>query len=138
MATARTVALRGRLFKGVNVDAWAVAWGDSAGLYRPKYQTRSELYLRTSLLDRFPRRDFDLFASLTHEYRSNTKLQVTPDSSRTAPGFRTLAFKLEIRVLSAVVSYQFRNLLQERYAEVPGFSLPRQTQIYGVRWEFWN
>jgi hypothetical protein len=36
------------------------------------------------------------------------------------------------------VSYQFRNVLQERYAEVPGFIMPRQTQFYGVRWDFWN
>ena len=51
---------------------------------------------------------------------------------------RTLAFRLEIRIQTAVVSYQFRNLLQERYAMVPGFQMPRQTQFYGVRWEFWN
>ena len=28
--------------------------------------------------------------------------------------------------------------LQERYELVPGFRMPRQTQFYGVRWEFWN
>jgi hypothetical protein len=49
-----------------------------------------------------------------------------------------IAFKLEIRIQTAVVSYQFRNLLQERYQQVPGFPYPRQSQFYGVRWEFWN
>jgi hypothetical protein len=29
-------------------------------------------------------------------------------------------------------------VLQERYELVPGFLMPRQTQFYGVRWEFWN
>ena len=136
-ATAATLAVRGRLYKAVNVDAWAVAWNDSMGLYRPKYQTRSELYIQTNLLDRFPRGNFGLLTSLAHEYRSSSRF-ATGSDVRTAPGFRTLSFKLEIRVQTAVVSYQFRNVLQERYAEVPGFLMPRQTQFYGVRWDFWN
>ncbi len=137
-ATGATAALRGRLWRAVNVDAWAVRWTDSTGVYRPQYQTRSELYIQTSLLDRFPRGNFGLLASLAHEYRSNARFPVTADSVRIAPGFRALAFRLEIRIQTAVVSYQFRNLLQEKYAQVPGFFMPRQTQFYGVRWEFWN
>jgi hypothetical protein len=136
-ATATTLGLRGRLWRAINVDAWAVAWGDSTGLYRPKYQTRSELYIQTNLLDRFPHGNFGLLASLAHEYRSNTRF-LSKDSVLVAQGFRSLDFKLEIRVQSAVVSYQFRNLLQQRFAEVPGFFMARQTQFYGVRWEFWN
>ncbi len=136
-ATAGTLAIRGRLYKALNVDAWAIAWNDSAGLYRPRYQTRSELYIQTNLLERFPRGNFGLLTSLAHEYRSNTHF-ATNAGDRTAPGFRSVSFKLEIRVQTAVVSYQFRNLLQDRYAEVPGFLMPRQTQFYGVRWDFWN
>ena len=137
-ATGATVALRGRLYKAINVDAWAVRWNDSTGLYRPQYQTRTELYIQTNLLNRFPRGNFGLLASLAHEYRSNTYFATAPDSVLIAPGFRTLAFKLEIRIQTAVVSYQFRNLLQAKYEEVPGFFMPRQTQFYGVRWYFWN
>jgi hypothetical protein len=137
-ATARTLSMRGRLFKAVHADAWAIAWSDSSGLYRPRYQTRSELYIQTSLLDRFPRGNFGLLASLAHEYRSRTRFPLPGDSLVSVPDSRTVSFKLEIRVQTAVVSYQFRNLLQERYALVPGFQMPRQTQFYGVRWEFWN
>jgi hypothetical protein len=137
-ATATTAALRGRLWRAVNVDAWAVAWNDTAGLYRPRYQTRAELYIQTNLLERFPRGNFGLLTSLAHEYRSGARFATTGDSVRTAIGFRTLDFKLELRIQSAVVSYQFRNMLQENYAQVPGFFLPRQTQFYGVRWDFWN
>ena len=32
----------------------------------------------------------------------------------------------------------YRNVLQERYRLIPGFQMPRQTQLYGVRWDFWN
>jgi hypothetical protein len=137
-ATGRTLAARGHLYKALNVDAWAVAWTDSTGLYRPQYQTRSELYLQTSLLDHFPRGNFGLFSSLVHEYRSSSRFALADGSVRTAPGFRTLSFRIEIRIQSAVISYQFRNLLQEKYAEVPGYNFPRQTQFYGVRWDFWN
>lgn len=136
-ATGVTAALRGRVYRALTVDAWAVRWNDSTGLYRPQYQTRAELYLQTNLLNRFPRGNFGLLGSLAHEYRSNNHF-ASGDSVRVARGFRTLAFKLEIRIATAVVSYQFRNLLQEKYAQVPGFFMPRQTQFYGVRWDFWN
>ena len=66
------------------------------------------------------------------------RFPVAGDTVISTPDVRTLAFKLEIRVQTAVVSYQFRNVLQERYQLVPGFQMPRQTQFYGVRWEFWN
>lgn len=137
-ASARTAAVRGRLWRIVHVDAWAVAWSDTAGLYRPRYQTREELYLETSLLDRFPRGNFGILASLAHEYRSTSHFATPDDSLRTALGSRRIDFKLEIRIETAVISYQFRNLLQENYAQVPGFFMPRQTQYYGVRWEFFN
>ena len=137
-AIGTTVALRGRLYRAINVDAWAIRWNDSTGLYRPQYQTRSELYLQTNLLNRFPRGNFGLLGSLAHEYRSNARFAIPGDSVRVAQGFRSVAFKLEIRIQTAVVSYQFRNLLQEKYAQVPGFFMPRQTQFYGVRWDFWN
>ncbi len=137
-ATARTIGARGRLWRAVHVDAWGLAWSDSIGLYRPKYQTRSELYLQTNLLNRFPKGNFGLLTSLAHEYRSDSRYPISADSTITASGYRTISFKLELRVQTAVVSYQFRNLLQERYAQIPGFNLPRQTQFYGVRWDFWN
>ena len=40
--------------------------------------------------------------------------------------------------LVAVLSWQFRNVMGDRYEYLLGFQLPRQTQFYGVRWEFWN
>jgi hypothetical protein len=79
-----------------------------------------------------------LLTSLAHEYRSNVRFALPGDSSVSTGHVRTVAFKLEIRIQTAVISYQFRNVLQERYELVPGFLMPRQTQFYGVRWEFWN
>ena len=73
-----------------------------------------------------------------YEYRSSVRFPLPGDSSVTTGHVRTVAFKIEIRIQTAVISYQFRNLLQERYELVPGFLMPRQTQFYGVRWDFWN
>jgi hypothetical protein len=79
-----------------------------------------------------------LLTSLAHEYRSPARFPVPGDSSISTGHVRTVAFKIEIRIQTAVISYQFRNVLQERYELVPGFLMPRQTQFYGVRWDFWN
>lgn len=137
-ATARTIAVRGRLFKALYADAWGIAWSDSGGFYRPRYQSRAELYIQTNLLDRFPKGNFGLLTSLAHEYRSSVRFPIPGDSSVTTGHVRRVDFKIEIRIQTAVISYQFRNVLQERYELVPGFLMPRQTQFYGVRWDFWN
>jgi hypothetical protein len=129
--------VRGRLWKALYADAQAVQWSDTGGFYRPKYQTRSELYISTSLLDRFPTRNFHFLASAVHEYRSNS---LWPDSTTIVrlPGYRTISTLIQFRILQAEVFWQLRNALAERYAHIPGYRLPRLSNIYGVRWEFWN
>ena len=52
--------------------------------------------------------------------------------------YRTISTLVEIRIMTATISWQFRNFLGERYSQVPTFILPRQTNFYGVRWEFFN
>jgi hypothetical protein len=132
-----TVAIRGRLWRFLQADAQAIRWTDTTGFYRPQFQTRSELFVKTNMLQRFPSGDLGILASIVHEYRSSTHYPTLADIS-TAPGYRTISWQLEVRVLSATVSWQFRNLLGERYRQVPGLLMPRQTNFYGVRWTFFN
>jgi hypothetical protein len=143
--TGYTAAIRGKLWRIIGADAWAVRWNDTTGFYRPRYQTRSELYVKTNWLSRFPTNDLGISFSAIHEYRSGVFFPVlssgTDADQRSigiaqAPGYRTISTLLEIRILSATVSWQFRNLLGERYTQVPGFAMPRQTNFYGVRWAF--
>lgn len=136
-ATGATLAIRGRLWKFIQADAQAIRWSDTTGFYRPRYQTRSELFVRTNLLERFPSGDLGIMASAVHEYRSSTSFPVA-DGIVTVPDYRTISWLLEIRILSATVSWQFRNLLGERYRQVPGLLMPRQTNFYGVRWTFFG
>jgi hypothetical protein len=137
-ATGTTVAVRGQVWRLIHADISAIRWSDTLGFYRPRYQTRSEVFVRTNLLQRFPTNDFGLMASVIHEYRSGIRFPVGTTDVDTAPGYRTISTLLEIRILSATVSWQFRNLLGERYKQVPNFIMPRQTNFYGVRWSFSN
>ena len=45
---------------------------------------------------------------------------------------------LEIRIQKGTLWYQLRNALNREYELVPGFTMPRPINVYGVRWEFWN
>jgi hypothetical protein len=126
------------VWRAIQADVWAVRWNDTLGYYRPRYQTRSELFVKTNLLKRFPTNDFGITFSAIHEYRSSVRYPFLrgDQSVLTDPGYRTISTLLEIRILSATISWQFRNLLGERYTQVPGFAMPRQTNFYGVRWSF--
>jgi hypothetical protein len=136
-------SVRGQLWGPLRVDLLGIRWDDSSGFYRPRWQTRSELTLASNFLQRFPSGNFGLMTSLVHEHRSLVNFPVAgedanPPVALRSPGFRQVSFLLEIRLVQAVLTYQFRNLLGEEYAPVPVYPMPRQTQFYGVRWEFWN
>lgn len=135
--TGAFATIRGRLFGAVYLDAHGTRWNDTIGVYRPQYQTRSELYLSTAALRRFPTGNFHVRASVIHEYRSAL---LWPDSAgfTRAPGHRTWSTYLQFKIVSADVFWRYQNILNERYPEIPGYRLPRLTSIYGVRWEFWN
>jgi hypothetical protein len=128
--------LRGHVWREVQADAQGIAW-NRAGFYRPRYETRSELFIDTRWLNRFPSGNFGFKASLTHEYRSRT-LFAGALGPLAAPDSRIVSMLIEIRILRGVASWQLRNLLGFPYEVVPGIQAPRVTNIYGVRWEFWN
>ncbi len=136
-ATGATAAIRGQLWKIIYANVSAIRWNDTTGFYRPQYQTRSELFVRTNLLRKIPSGDFGLLGSVVHEYRSSTAFPIGGTVVR-ASGYRTLSTLLEIRILSATISWQFRNILGNRYEQVPGLIMNRQLNFYGVRWNFFD
>ena len=142
LATGITARIEGRLYKAIRANITGIRWNDSSGFYRPRYQSRSEIYLATNWLSRFPSGNFGILASLSHEYRSKTLYPISPSAGTLAatsvPDSRVYNFHLEIRIVSAVLSYQFRNIRGDPYQLVPGYLMPRLNQFYGVRWEFWN
>jgi hypothetical protein len=138
-ATGTTLRISGRLWKILYADVNALRWNDTAALYRPKYQTRSELFVQTSLLERFPKNEFNMMISARHEYRSASLIPTTtPGEFLRVQGERSISTLLEFRIYGAVVSWQIRNVVGTRNYQAPNYLMPRTVNFYGVRWEFWN
>jgi len=138
-------SLRGRFYRDLHADVNAVVW-DSAGSFRPRYQGRAELRLLTNWLSRFPTREFGANIAVFDEYRSEmSAVFATPSSTgavvrelRRAPPGNQVGALIELRLQSAVISFQIRNALGRQLESVPGLALPRALTVYGVRWEFSN
>lgn len=129
--------IRGRVFRDVGLDVVGTRW-TASGLLRPIGEARSELYLRTRWLSRFPKGQFGIDASLVHEYRSATPFRTRLGGEGRVPGSNALSTLLELRIASAVISWQYRNVAGTPYATIPGYVMPRSLNLYGVRWEFFN
>jgi hypothetical protein len=131
-------SVQGRIFKALYADAVGVRWNEVDTFYRPQYQSRARLFISTEWRSRFPSGNFGLLVAGTHEYRSAAIFPLADGTAFATPQSRVVSSLLEIRIVNAVLTWQFRNILGERYQTVPGFEMPRPTSVYGVRWEFWN
>lgn len=128
--------LRGKLYKDINIDVQGTMW-DSAGFYQPRYQARSDIFLATNWLSRFPSGNLGLKIGVTHDYRTSVSFPVAGGVRQTnASGI--LSALVEIRILRGVLTYQGRNIVGAQYQIVPDFYMPRAISYYGLRWEFWN
>jgi hypothetical protein len=137
-ATGAIFSLRGPIGRGWQLDLDLIRWS-TAGPYRPQMQTRTRLFFESGFLGRFPRNNFHLLVSGTHEYRTATYVPLGANSiGQTTPGASVLSTLLEIRIATAVISWQYRNAFGTIYETYPGYVMPRLTNIYGLRWEFWN
>jgi hypothetical protein len=53
--------------------------------------------------------------------------------------YRATNLEVSIRVLTVRAFIRWDNLLNRPFQQdVPGFNLPGQHVLYGVKWEFWN
>ncbi|HET7565236.1 MAG TPA: TonB-dependent receptor [Gemmatimonadaceae bacterium] len=136
--------IRGPIYKDLGVDITGIRWS-APGYYRPQYQSRVELYLRTNWLSRVPRNNFGFMGSVAYEYRSSTLFptaggtEVVGPASAVALYSHTITPRIEVRIIDATLFIQqFFTIFPPRMAYVPGFILPRQQVMYGVRWHFWN
>ena len=86
---------------------------------------------------KFPTGNLSIMASIIHEYRTEALFPVANDLLQSSQ-YRIWTAELEIRLLSATVSFLYRNFLGQAYQQVPGFTMPSVTSIYGIRWSFIN
>ncbi|HEX5436904.1 MAG TPA: TonB-dependent receptor [Gemmatimonadaceae bacterium] len=143
-ATGLYGTIRGPIYKDLGVDLSGVRW-TAPGFYRPQYQSRAELYLRTSWLSRFPRNNFGFLGSVAYEYRGTTLFPAAGASEQdvfagpSAPFSHVLTWRIEIRIIDAILfAQQTFTIYPPQVQYVPGYLTPRQRTLYGVRWHFWN
>jgi hypothetical protein len=129
-------SLRGPLWKAIGLDVTATKWPVGEP-YLPEYQVRSELYASTGWLSRFPTGNFHILASVAHEYRTEVRFP-TAEGDDFSSQYRAISTLLELRLYDASISWQFRNVVGAIYTVVPGFTMPRAMNYYGVRWDFFN
>ncbi len=136
--TGTFATIRGKFLGDLGLDVLGVRW-DTEGFYRPQYQTRSQLYIDTQWRSKVPSGSLNILAAVTHEYRGRTFFPVAaPGIPEASDVYRTWGFLIEVRILRAVLTYQFRNIQGFPYEQVPGYLMPRQTNYYGIRWSFVN
>ena len=128
--------LRGKFFRDVGLDVSATRL-DAAGIYRPEYETRSRLYLDSDMRAKFPSGNLNILLAVTHDYRSEALFPAANGLVESSQ-YRTWSAELEVRLLTATVFFQYRNFLGAEYQQVPGFTMPSITSIYGIRWSFIN
>jgi hypothetical protein len=129
--------VRGRVWRAVYADIFAFRW-ERQGFYRPQMQVRSEVYVRTRWLKKFPSGQFGALISVRHDYRDGVSFP-TSTGPLVALSSHEINSLVEVRLVDAVLFWRQRYTIGQRATElVPGYGLPRQTTLYGVRWDFWN
>jgi hypothetical protein len=131
-------ALRGRVWRDIFVDAQITQWSEE-GAYRPRQSGYGHLYVDTKWLGRFPSGSFGFKGSAGYVFRDRVAFPTSAGGSTFGSTLRELRFQLEIRILDGAIFWQqYYRIDPARPEIVPGFGIPRQTNIYGVRWQFWN
>ena len=129
-------AIRGPVYRDISAEILATQWSGGDAAYRPEQQVRAQLTLDTRWLSRFPTGEFGFKASASVAHRSGT---LFPGAGGLATIPSTVVDALiEIRIQDAIAFVQSRNTLAIDYEQVPGYLLPRNVILYGVRWQFWN
>jgi hypothetical protein len=131
-----TVGVWGPIYKALSVDVRATMFR-AADVYRPKSEIRARIGLETEWRSRFPRGDFTVRAWMLYEHAGG---MLFPVGSQLVAlnGASPLTSILEVRIKSATLTWQFRNMLGTKYESVPGYPMPAKINLYGIRWNFTN
>ena len=135
-------SIRGPVYKDLSIDVQTVRW--NASQYgRPPAHVRGELALVSEWRSKFPKGQFGFNARVIYDRRNPTPFYfgVGADKSvdaRFSERAEVITAVLQIRIQRASIFYQYRNLTGGDYEQIPGLTMPKQVQVYGVRWEFAN
>jgi hypothetical protein len=136
--TAFKVSATGPVWRGWMASSEFTRWAASSS-YRPQTEAHSRLWFASSFGNRFPKSNFYLSAGLIHDYRSQLYVPKGSDPiGQFAGAYSVFGTQLEIRIASAVISWDYRNIAGTNFETFPGYLMPRIASVYGIRWEFWN
>jgi hypothetical protein len=137
-ATGITFTVGGPLVRGWNVRTDVVNW-ESATAFRPQTEAHTRLWFESNFLGFAPRGNFHVLAALTHDYRT-TLYAPSADGAigQSTLGYSAIGTVLQVRISTATVYWDFRNMTGHNYETFPGYLMPRNLSVYGIRWEFWD
>ncbi len=135
-------SIRGPVYKDLSLDVQTVRW--NASQYgRPPVHIRGELALVSEWRSKFPKGQFGFNARVIYDRRNSAPFYFGVGADQTvdtrfSERAEVITAVLQIRIQRASIFYQYRNLTGGDYEQIPGLTMPRQVQVYGVRWEFAN
>jgi hypothetical protein len=120
----------------LRVEGWYVGMEvPPSGLYLPADQWRAALVFHDLPL---PTGNLELYGRAEHRYRG-PMLVPADGEAVVVPEHRSTHLEVTIRVLTVRAFVRWDNVLNRPFRrDVPGYNLPGQHVVYGVKWEFWN
>jgi hypothetical protein len=120
----------------LRVEGWYVGMEvPPSGLYLPADQWRAALVFYDLPL---PTGNLELYGRAEHRYRGPMLVPVDGEAVA-VPEHRSTHLEVTIRVLTVRAFVRWDNILNRPFQrDVPGYNLPGQHVVYGVKWEFWN
>jgi outer membrane cobalamin receptor len=92
----------------------------------PSYRGTGEVSMRCPVFAKSEELSIKLSSELAGERRW---------SATTLGAYHVLGASAYLSIMSARVSFEYRNILDEQYETVPGYTMPRRHYIIGVSWE---
>jgi hypothetical protein len=120
----------------LRVEGWYVGMEvPPAGLYLPADQWRAALVYHHLPL---PTGNLELYGRAEHRYRGPMLVPADGGAAAVAE-HQSTHLEVTIRVLTVRAFVRWDNVLNRPFQkDVPGYDLPGQHVVYGVKWEFWN
>ena len=135
--TGTMLGLHGPIIGGLSVNASGTHWQDRAA-YTPQTEAHADLRFFTEWLSRFPNRNFSFLFQPGLDYRSAAAFPQNDGTDRITIPSRAISLLVELRILRGTMTFQRRNVMSLIYDQVPGYTMPRAVNVYGVRWYFFN
>lgn len=132
---AQVLRVEGPIWRAIRLEAHRTQWDDLGGAFRPQEDLRIRVHGETEWRSRFPRGDFTVRAAVEYHRFGDWDYPGVAAPTRMV-GAAVWGSNLEIRIRTATISWQFRNLTGAPYQTVPGFLMPQRVNLYGVRWYF--